>query len=171
MWVEECSCLSGKLKLFSPKQKQMWVKFKRKTIIANFYKDPFMFLILVRVEFKSGSRVILQRQDGSISNKHSCADQSGETLLFLFKFRLGLIRRGGLENLIWWQSGKGEEVCVFKLSKEIGFRLPHNRVIDTWFLFIGKTRKKTDILSQMSGAFLLLQLSIGGSKQIIWFAS
>ena len=28
------------------------------------------------------------------------------------------------------QSGKREEVCVFKLSKEIGFRLPHNRVID-----------------------------------------
>ena len=28
-----------------------------------------------------------------------------------------------------------------------------------------------DILSQMSGAFLVLQLSIGGSKQIIWFAS
>ena len=28
-----------------------------------------------------------------------------------------------------------------------------------------------DILSEMSGAFLVLQLSIGGSKQIIWFAS
>ena len=28
-----------------------------------------------------------------------------------------------------------------------------------------------DILSQMSGAFLVLQLSIGGSKQIIWFPS
>ena len=99
----------------------------------------------VRVEFKSGSRVILQCQDGSISNEHSCADQSGETLLFLFKFRLGLIRRGGLENLIWWQSGKGEEVCVFKLSKGIGFRLPHNRVIDIcldFFLLVKHGRKR-----------------------------
>ena len=82
-------------------------------------------------------------------------------------------------------------MCVFKLSKGIGFRLPHNRVIDIcldFFLLVkhGRKRifyhkcqesfnckklKKIDILSEMPGAFLLLQLSIGGSKQIIWFPS
>ena len=61
---------------------------------------------LVRIEFKSG-KVISQCQDGSISKKHSFADQSRDTLLFLLKVSLGwlmvafgFIWMSGFANLI-----------------------------------------------------------------------
>ena len=130
-------------------------------------------------------RVILQCQDGSISNKHSCEDQSGDTLLFLFKFKPGWINQEGRSwkpNLITFftEASKREGVCFFTFQQNLDLDswLPHKRIIKlfTERIFclhfqIGRKLEKMDILSQMSGAFLLLQLSVGGSKQIIWFAS